>query len=147
MPTYHTDLILFLATALLLAGCSSPAITPPQTAKISTIAETTGEKTGLIQKVPSSVSQPSMTVYLDPNTGEILSNRIKGQESLEISPKMQNAMSTSDTGLFEKRSTVPGGGFIVDLQGRFQSPMVHIQHSNGDVQTKHLDEIIKPAAK
>lgn len=147
MPHHHKTLIFLLTTILFLAGCSSSAITPQQTAQNSPIAQSIGQKSSLSHQLAPSISEPGITVYIDPNTGEFISKPAVGKESLEVSPEMQNAMSTSDAGLYEERSTVPGGGYIIDLQGRFQSPLMHIQNPRGGVQTKHLDEIIKPAPK
>ena len=40
----------------------------------------------------------------------------------------------------EVPSSVPGGGVKVDLQGRFQSPLVGTIDADGKVKMQHLDE-------
>jgi hypothetical protein len=58
--------------------------------------------------------------HVDPSTGRILS---EAQESAaaEIDPTLMNHFSTSPEGLVEVPSPVPGGGVMIDLQGRFQN--------------------------
>jgi hypothetical protein len=41
--------------------------------------------------------------------------------------------------LEERPSPVPGGGTMVDLKGRFQSPLTATIDSNGDIKIEHRD--------
>jgi hypothetical protein len=79
-----------------------------------------------------------MTVYVDPQTGAILPEPAPGSVPLRLSPQEQSALSTSHEGLVEV--PVPGGGVKVDLQGRFQSPLVGTIDTHGKLQMQHLGE-------
>ena len=91
---------------------------------------------------PAAVSgAPGMTIYIDPQTGAILNEPAPGTVPLQLTPELQNALSTSDQGLVEVPSSVPGGGVTVDLQGRFQSPLIATTDANGKVKIQHLHEM------
>jgi hypothetical protein len=92
------------------------------------------------------VQQPGtggMMVYVEPKTGQYLSEPAPNHLPLVLNPQMQNALSTSHSGLFEVANTVPGGGFKLDLQGRFQSPLIMTIDANGYAKTQHLQEKTK----
>ena len=106
-------------------------------------------------KAPPSAAAPAavpqggarMTVHVDPKTGAILKEAAPGTVPLTLSPQEQNAMSTSHEGLVQVPSAVPGGGVKVDLQGRFQSPLVGTIGPDGKVRVEHLGEPIEPGHK
>jgi hypothetical protein len=72
-------------------------------------------------------------IHIDPATGQ-LTDPAPGTAPLVIDPGLQNALSTSGDGLVEVPSEAPGGGTMVDLQGRFQSTMVSTVGKNGTLQ-------------
>jgi hypothetical protein len=80
----------------------------------------------------------ALTVYIDPETGEFIT-----PEEAEAPPEERltpsAAYSTSHEGLEERPSPVPGGGTMVDLKGRFQSPLTATIDSNGDIKIEHRD--------
>jgi hypothetical protein len=82
-----------------------------------------------------------MMIYIDPQTGAILKEPAPGTMPLQLTPALQNAISTSHQGLVEVPSAVPGGGVKVDLRGRFQSPLLVTIDANGKARMQHLDEI------
>jgi hypothetical protein len=84
--------------------------------------------------------QGGMTVHIDPKTGAILKEPAPGTVPLTLSSRERNAMSTSHEGLVEVPSGVPGGGFKLDLQGRFQSPLIATVGEDGKVRVQHLGE-------
>ena len=88
-----------------------------------------------------------MVIYIDPQTGAILKAPAPGTVPLQLTPALQNALSTSDQGLAESPSSVPGGGVKVDLQGRFQSPLFATTDANGKVKLHHLHETQEPGEK
>jgi hypothetical protein len=88
--------------------------------------------------VPGGVS--GMMIYIDPQTGAILKEPAPGTVPLQLTPQLQNALSTSHQGLVETPSSVPGDGVKVDLQGRFQSPLFVTIDAAGKVKMQHLDE-------
>jgi hypothetical protein len=85
-------------------------------------------------------ARSGMTVYVDPQTGALRGTPAPGTVPLEVTPELRTRMSTSNQGLTETPSTVPGGGMRLDLQGRFQSPMIATVDPNGKVRIHHLGE-------
>lgn len=78
---------------------------------------------------------PGMRVYVDPETGEFVDPpSIKQGDS---------AQSTSAVDLVEEQSQVPGGGVMVDLKGRFQSPLVINRDAQGNTQILHSAPPVK----
>jgi hypothetical protein len=88
-----------------------------------------------------------MMIYIDPKTGALLKEPAPGTVPLQLSPQLQNALSTSHQGLVETPSSMPGGGVKVDLQGRFQSPLFVTIDAKGKVKMQHLDEAPESGAK
>jgi hypothetical protein len=83
-----------------------------------------------------------MMIYIDPTTGQLLKEPAPGAAPLAVSPALDNARSTSHQGLVEVPSAVPGGGVKVDLQGRFQSPLIGAIDADGKVRMHHLHEAV-----
>lgn len=80
-----------------------------------------------------------MKVYVDPATGQILPEPPKGSSNaLAITPQEQNAMSTSSDGLVETPLARPGGGYKLDLKGRFQSSLVATVGPDGKPRVVHV---------
>lgn len=79
-----------------------------------------------------------LKVYVDPKTGRI-TNAPGAGVPLQLSPAEANAVSTSHQGLVETLSPRNGGGAVVNLQGRFQSPLVATIDAQGNVVIQHLD--------
>ena len=84
---------------------------------------------------------PGLIIYIDPQTGQFVKEPAPGTVPLQFSPQLQNALSTSDQGLVEEPSAVPGGGVKVNLQGRFRSPLFATTDANGKAKIQHLDEM------
>jgi hypothetical protein len=80
---------------------------------------------------------PGMKAFVDPQTGAFTREPAPGTAPLELSPAERNAFSTSHEGLVEVPNTVPGGGFKLDLQGRFQSPLTVTVGPDGKVTMQH----------
>lgn len=87
----------------------------------------------------SPAPEAGMKIYVDPRTGAILSEPAPGTAPLELSPAERNAFSTSSEGLVQVPNLVPGGGIKLDLQGRFQSPIVGTAGSGG-IKTQNVGE-------
>jgi len=78
----------------------------------------------------------ALRVYIDPESGEFITpseREIPTAESLEP----HAAFSTSHDEFVEIPSPVPGGGTMVDLKGRFRSPLTSTIDSNGKVNIGH----------
>ena len=67
---------------------------------------------------PAPAVQQGMVIVVD-GAGKI----IQSPQATDLRAILGNAVSTSSQGLVEKASPVPGGGTMVDLQGRFQNAM------------------------
>ncbi len=68
-------------------------------------------------------NQPSasgMVVQIDPVTGLATEPTPEGMRDLRELQNRMGAFNNSSDGLTEVPSTVVGGGYVVDLQGRFQ---------------------------
>ena len=81
---------------------------------------------------------PGMIIHIDPQTGAILEGPAPGSVPMQMTPDLANALSTSHQGLQETPSPVLGGGVIVDLQGRFLSPLVGTIDADGNLKIQHL---------
>lgn len=72
-------------------------------------------RAGEVPATPSTA--PAMRVYVDPKTGAILH-----EPPQQIAPEeLPTPASQSGEGLVERPA--PGGGVMIDLQGRFMSPI------------------------
>jgi hypothetical protein len=74
----------------------------------------------------------TMQVFIDPRTGEI-TKPPAGERSAAGMQETQGAISTSAEGLTETLSPVPGGGTVIDLQGRFNRPVTTTQGADGKI--------------
>lgn len=100
---------LALLSAAIVAGCSQHTETPAA--------------------LPQG-SAEMMTAYVDPVTGRFVPTPPAGTV-LPLSKELRDAMSTSHEGLTEE--PLPGGGFKLDLRGRFQSATVATVGADGTV--------------
>jgi hypothetical protein len=82
-----------------------------------------------------------MTIHVDPQTGALLKEPAPGTVPLHLTPPLANSLSTSDQGLVEVPSSVPGGGVRMDLQGRFRSPLLATTDAHGKLKILHLQEM------
>lgn len=83
-----------------------------------------------------SQAQPGMTISIDPESGEMQSRT--PEMNLRLPASMSNAMSTSSQGLQEEYSPDdPGKGVKVNLQGRFQSPLIATRNAAGQIVIQH----------
>lgn len=104
-------------------GLGAPAPTSPDSASANAPAGATG-----------------MKIHIDPQTGQLTKEQA-AQVPLQLSPGEENALSTSHQGLVESLSPAPGGGVIVDLQGRFRHPLFATVDAAGKVTIRHLDRM------
>jgi hypothetical protein len=95
----------------------------------------------------AAVPDAGLKIYIDPQTGAIRRDPAPGTVPLELSPELKDAFSTSHEGLTEVPSTVPGGGFKLDLKGRFQSPLVGTIDADGKLKMQHLGEPAESGSK
>lgn len=76
-----------------------------------------------------------MKVYVDPKTGEFLEQPPKGAEPAEPMVTPNVALPEPE----EVESPVPGGGTMVDVRGRFQTPLQVHMGSGGKPVVRHGD--------
>lgn len=86
-----------------------------------------------------------MVVYVDPRTGKLSSEPAPGSTPLVLPPETQSALSTSGEGLTQTPSPVPGGGIMIDLQGRFQSPLIATVDETGKLRVGHIEDMREPS--
>ena len=79
-----------------------------------------------------------LRVHIDPQTGRLTKKPGTGIP-MQLSPAEVNALSTSHHGLVEALSPRSRGGVFINLQGRFQSPLVATVDETGKVTIHHLD--------
>ena len=77
-----------------------------------------------------------MMVHLHPQTGAILKEPPTGTMPLPLSERERNALSTSNDGLAQVPSALPGGCVKLDLKGRFQKPLVATVDADGNFKTQ-----------
>jgi hypothetical protein len=78
-----------------------------------------------------------MTIHLDPQTGQPTREATEAMP-LQLAPDEEKRFSTSHSGLVESLSPVAGGGVLVDLQGRFHSPLTATIDATGKVRIEHM---------
>ncbi len=78
-----------------------------------------------------------MWIYVNPETGEVEAPP-PTMALFPLSQAEKNAMSTSDDGLVEEPSSVTGGGVMVNLEGRFRSPLAATRDGDGKITLRHL---------
>ena len=100
----------------------------------------TGSNAGTSQP-PAAIPEGAsgMIIYINPHTGAILKEPAPGTVPLQLTPELQNALSTSHEGLVA--TPTADGGVKVDLQGRFQSPLGATIDANGNLRIQHLHEM------
>src|SRR5262245_10763412 len=76
---------------------------------------------------------PGMRVYRDPQTGRVVPERPPSP-----TPPPAGPASTSHEGLVEK--PLQGGGAVIDLGGRFQSPLAVTRDADGRMHIGHAHE-------
>ncbi|MCW5550839.1 MAG: hypothetical protein KIS67_01605 [Verrucomicrobiae bacterium] len=82
---------------------------------------------------PTAAASAGRRVYMDPATGRPSSGPPPIPPGLARFPEVANALSTSSEGLRELPVPIPGGGVMVDLQGRFRSLVTATVNADGTV--------------
>ena len=121
--------VLIIAACLMtMKGQAASQELPDASALRETVAET----------VPNTPVSGGLRVHIDPQTGRVTTKPGTGIP-LQLSPAEVNALSTSHHGLVEAWSPRQRGGVFINLQGRFQSPLVATVDEAGKVTIRHLD--------
>jgi len=84
-----------------------------------------------------------MTVYVNPSTGRIETPPADVRAAMAAAAR--GVGITSAVGLQETPSPVPGGGIMVDLQGRFRIPLVATLNADGKLTIDHAP--VQPDSK
>jgi hypothetical protein len=92
---------------------------------------------------PAATPERGMTVYIDPQTGAVRQTPAPGTVPLQLTPQEQRAFSSSHQDLTEVPNPQPGGGVKLDLQGRFQSPVIGTIGPDGKLRMQHLGDTPK----
>jgi hypothetical protein len=94
----------------------------------------------------SAAGPAGYVIHIDPATGRIV-DESPNAVPVAIDDQMSNRLSTSPEGLVETASPAPGGGTMVDLQGRFQNAFVATVDDSGLVGAACVSDAAKDAAE
>ena len=122
----------FALFMLLLAFCThcTKGRTP---STIEDAGQTKASTAAAQQQMRTDISQRAT---IDPETGEFVNP--PEQETPAASESIQpSALSISAETMEESSSPVPGGGVMIDLKGRFQSPVSATVERNGETTIEH----------
>jgi hypothetical protein len=135
----------FFITALIVLCISCDTDGPPpitDSTQDASLKHTSLSRNRVIEQEPKEKNMTAIRndktfrAYIDPETGEFIT-----PEEAEVLPEKKlippAAYSTSQEGLEERPSSVPGGGIMVDLKGRFQSPLTATIDSSGGIKIEH----------
>ena len=84
-------------------------------------------------QVASSNASPAMKAHVDPKTGRLGPPPVG---AVRAATPATPAVNSSHAGLVEEPGKGPGGGVIVDLQGRFRSHVTATIGTNGQLTTR-----------
>lgn len=73
----------------------------------------------------------AMVLHVDPATGRYTETPQTSRELEELAAALGPAASTSGEGLVVEKSPVPGGGVMINLQGRFQNSAIAVVDAHG----------------
>jgi len=79
---------------------------------------------------------PAQRAFIDPATGGFIEQPKTAPSTSERAAEA-TAFDTSDEGLVEASSAVEEGGMVVDLQGRFRSPVTATLDESGKAMISH----------
>jgi hypothetical protein len=85
-------------------------------------------------KPAAGVVAPGMVLHIDPATGQFTDSP-SAQQMKELSAALAPGLNTSDNGLTVRKNAGPGGGVMIDLQGRFQNTSIAVVDEHGKLQT------------
>lgn len=114
--------VVALAAWQLAPGDSAQAT--PKSRTVAPVAQTAST-------TPAPYNNAGYVVHFD-GSGNIV-EEISPQSEAEFNAQLNDVISTSSEGLVEQTSAVPGGGTMVNLQGRFQSAATATVDPNGKV--------------
>ena len=122
----------FALFMLLLAFCThcTKGRTP---STIDDVGQTKASTASAQQQARRNIAQRAT---IEPETGEFVNP--PEQETPATSESIQpSALSISAETMEEESSPVPGGGVMIDLKGRFQSPVSATIEGNGEPTVEH----------
>lgn len=82
-------------------------------------------------------AQTGYRVQIDPASGQF-TDEVAPVDPDKLPAALRNALSTSSEGLSVRQSPVPGGGQMIDLQGRFQNTSVARVKDDGSLEAPCL---------
>jgi hypothetical protein len=129
-----------LVTAVVFGFAAVWTLTP--SGRESSRAQTSAQS-AIRKSQPSLPGVAGQRIYIDPATGKFTERPVDARAAQEDA--QDNALSTSHEGLVER--PLPGGGSVIDLQGRFQSPLIATLDANGKLTIDHPKAAQPPVAK
>ena len=148
-PTFQNSASLFLFMFCLFLGIQTTNAADTQLEKNEKISPSIEENSSKQQngKVPIRRGAVGMRVYIDPDTGKFVAPSGKVPPLALPSAAQDNMFSTSSKGLVKRSSSVPGGGEVVNLQGRFMSPLILRIKPDGKKSITHTGHITHQSEK
>ena len=110
----------------LATGCSSQVSEQGNSARATNVEANAGEPTE---------KAPGVIVHIDPKTGEIITPP-KGVPGEVPQPPVDTTKKPQPE-LRQVPSPVPGGGVIIELDERFQTPLTATMDPDGNVKLEH----------
>ena len=133
--------------ASIVVNSSSMAECDPQNVATAGDADLANATCGPKSRQGNATNTPTpqaatMQVFIDPHTGEVIKPPVGAgmQETKET-------FKTSAEGLVETPSPVPGGGEVLDLQGRFNRPVTVTQGADGKTLPSHAAPLPEAGGK
>jgi hypothetical protein len=104
--------------------------------KTAATKEASSRGESLEQKRPQSQKVPGMKIYIDPKTGNF-SDPSSQQLPTEAQKSLDASRESSPPELRQAPSPRPGGGVMIDLRGRFHSPLTATRKPDGKLSIEH----------
>lgn len=144
---YITRNLLICLIILFISVTIQPVLFAQDTQTKPEATETATDESSPENIEKESTSPPAgtsgMKVYKDPETGEFLDSPPETLPA-EIQRTDEDAISTSHEGLEIIEVDKPGGGFIINLKGRFRQHQTATKDADGNVTIRCAPEVQVP---
>ena len=122
-------------------GCTDARPPASMNGRQATHAETAMDRQPESSDSTARSAASAQKAYVDPQTGEFVPPP-RVESPSDNQPLSPAALSTSEETLQEEPSPVPGGGMMIDLKGRHQSPIKSTIDSDGRATVEHRSDAL-----
>jgi len=95
------------------------------------------------EQVDPSEKSPAIIVHIDPQTGQIITPPATLSPG-QVPQSSLGAAEKTPPQLQQKLSPVPGGGVMIELDDRFQTPLTATIDADGKVRLEHKPAVSSP---